>query len=71
MDFPGGSVVKNLPAIQEPQKTWGWSLGGEYPLKTHSRGLACEIPCTEVSGRLQFIGLQRGGHDWNDLTHTT
>ena len=37
LGFPGGSAVKNLPAIQE---TWVWSLGGEDPLEegiaTHS-----------------------------------
>ena len=27
--FPGGSVVKNLPAIQETQETWVRSLGME------------------------------------------
>ena len=29
----GGSVVKNLLAIQEMQKTWVWSLGWEDPLE--------------------------------------
>ena len=37
LGFPGGSEVKNLPAIQE---TRVWSLGGEDPLEegmaTHS-----------------------------------
>ena len=37
LDFPGGSVVKNLPAVQE---TWVLSLGWEDPLEegmaTHS-----------------------------------
>jgi len=28
MGFPGSSVVKNLPAMQE---TWVWSLGQEDP----------------------------------------
>ena len=28
--------------------------------------LAWRIPWTEEPGRLQFIGLQRVGHDWND-----
>ena len=41
MDFPGGSMVKNLPAMQE---TWVQSLGQEDTLKkemaTHSRILA-------------------------------
>ena len=30
MGFPCGSVVKNLPAMQE---TWVWSLGWEDPLE--------------------------------------
>ena len=41
MGFPGGSVVKNLPAMQEMQV---WSLGWEEPLEkgmaTHSSILA-------------------------------
>ena len=28
-DFPGGSAVKNTPAVQETQKTQGRSLGWE------------------------------------------
>ena len=31
--FPGGSVVKNLPALQEPQGQWVPSLGREDPLE--------------------------------------
>ena len=30
---PGGSAVKNLPAVQVTQKTWVWSLGQEDPLE--------------------------------------
>ena len=37
-------VVKNLPALQEPQESWVGSLGGEDPLEegmaTHSSILA-------------------------------
>ena len=33
MGFPCGQVVKNLPAIQELQKTWVCSLGWEDPLE--------------------------------------
>ena len=43
--FPGGSVAKNLPAMQEMLI---WSLGLEDPLEkdvtTHSSILAWEIP---------------------------
>ena len=46
--FPGGSVVKNLPATQE---TLAQSLGREGPLEkemaTHSNILVWEIPRTE------------------------
>ena len=56
--------VKNLPAVQE---TWVQSLGGEDPLEkgmaTHSSILAWRIPWTEEPGGLQFMGLQRVGHD--------
>ena len=33
MGFPGSSVVKNLPAVQEPQETRVQSLGQEDPLE--------------------------------------
>ena len=51
--------VKNLPAKQEMQETWVWSLGQEDPLEkemaTHSSMLAWRIPWTEEPGRLQSI----------------
>ena len=65
--FPRSSVVKNPPAMQEPQETQVQSLGQEDPLErgmaTRSRILAWKIPWTEESGGLQFIGLQRVGHN--------
>ena len=66
--FPGGSVVKNLPAQQEAQKTWVRSLKQENLLKeemaTHSIIVAWEIPWTEEPGGLQFMRPQRVRHDW-------
>ena len=63
--FPGGSVVKNLPAMWE---TWVQSLGREDPLEkemaTHSSILAWRISWTEEPGRLQSTGSQRVGHDF-------
>ena len=63
-DFPGGSVVKNLPIMQE---MWVWPLGQEDPLKEEmadfSSILAWRIPWTEEPGRLQSIGPQRVGHN--------
>ena len=47
MGFPGGSEVKNLPAMREPQETQFGSLGWEGPLEegmaTHSSFLAWRI----------------------------
>ena len=63
----GGSVVKNPPAMQEPQETGICSLNRENPLEeemaTHSKSLAWRIPWTEEPGGLQSIGLQRVRHD--------
>ena len=68
--FPGGSPVKNLPASQEMQETWVWSLGQEEALEegmvTHSSILAWRIPWTEEPSRLQSSGLQRVGHNWSN-----
>ena len=59
MSYPGGSVVKNLPAMQE---TPIWSLEWEDPLEkemaTLSSVLAWEMPWTEEPSRLQFMGSQ-------------
>ena len=64
-------MVKNLPTMQE---TRVWSLGQEDPLEkgmaTHPSILAWRIWWTEEPGRLQSIGLQRAGHDWETNTFT-
>ena len=59
--FPGSSVVKNQPAMQE---TRVWSLGQEDLLEkemaTHSSILAWKILWTEEpGGGLQFVGSQK------------
>ena len=62
--FPGGSVVKNLPAKQETQVQ---SLGQEDPLEKEvapSSGiLAGEIPWREEPGGLESVRSQRIRHD--------
>ena len=59
MGFPGGSVVKNLPAMQ----MWVWSLGQEGPMEkemaAYTSALAWESPWTEEPSGLQFMGLQK------------
>ena len=71
LGFPGGSAVKNPPAMQEIRVQ---SLGREDPLEkemaTHSSILAWEIPWTEEPGGLQSMVLQRAGHDRVTNTHT-
>ena len=65
--FPGGSVVKSLPAKQELQETQVPSLGQGDPLEegmaTHFSILAWRIPWTEEPGGPQFMGPQRVRHD--------
>ena len=61
-------MVKNPPAIQEPQETGVQSLVQEDPLEegtaTHSSILAWRrIPWREESGRLQSMGSQTVGHN--------
>ena len=57
-------TVKTLPTVQETQVL---SLGQDDPLEeglaTHSSILAWGTPWTEETGGLQFMGLQRVGHD--------
>jgi len=64
-DFPGGSVVKNLPAMQ---KTWVVSLSQEDPLEkkmmTLSSILAWEIPRTEEP----CAGYRPRGREGSDFT---
>ena len=72
--FPGGSVVKNPPAMQESQETKVWSLGQEDPLEegtaTHFSIHAWRIPWTEEPGGLQSMGSRRVRYNWSDLAHT-
>jgi len=54
-----GSVVKNTPTKQEMQvQSLGWEDPLEKKMATHSSILAWEIPWTEESGGLQFMGSQ-------------
>ena len=64
LDFPVGSVVKNLPTMWETQV---WFLGWEDPLEeevaTHSTILAWRIAWTE-----ELSKLQPRGHKESDTT---
>ena len=67
-DFPGGSVVKHLPVMQETQEIRARSLGWEDPLEkemaTHSSILAWRISWSEEPGGLQYMGSQRVRCSW-------
>ena len=56
--------VRNLPAMLDTQVCYvGWEDPLEKEMATYSSILAWEIPWTEKPGRLQSMGLRRGGHD--------
>ena len=67
MGFPGGAVVKNLPADAGDAIDMGSIPGsGGSPEKEMTpccNILASEIPWTEEPGRLQSRVSQRVGHD--------
>ena len=76
MDFPGGPVVKNLPASARDAGDLAGSLGRgdtlEEKMAPHSRILACKIIWTEEPGGLQITGLPRVRPDLaTERTHCT
>ena len=60
-------MVKNPPVnvgdLREMGSIPGSGRSLEEGMATHSSILAWRIPWTEEPGRLQFMGLQRIGHD--------
>ena len=51
--FPGVSVVKNPPAMQETQVQYlGWEDSMEEEIATHSSILVGKVPWAEKPGRL-------------------
>ena len=72
MGFPGGSVVKNLAAMQETQvPSLGWEDPQKKEMVTHSNTVAWRIPWSEEPGGLQSMGSQRVGHDKATNTFTS
>ena len=60
LGFPGGSVVKNLPA----------NAGDVGLILGLGSILVWEIPQTEEPGRLESMGSQKIGHDLETRTTT-
>ena len=73
--FPGGSVVKNLPTMQEMQLTQVWSLGWEDPMQEGRQPTPVLLPgeshglIYSVSWQATVHGSQRVGHDWSNWAH--
>ena len=61
--FPGGSVVKNPPAVQETGSNPESVRSPEKEMAPHSSTLAWESPRTEEPGGLQSMGSKRVEHD--------
>ena len=62
--FPGGSVVKNMPAnAGDAGSIPGWEDPLEEGMASHSSSLAWRIPWTEKPAGLQFTESQRVRHD--------
>ena len=63
-------MVKSLPAVEEPVKTWVQSLGSENALEeemaTHSRTLAWRIPKDRAVWWATVHGVTKG---WTRLSH--
>ena len=60
LSLPGGSAVKNLPAIQETEvRALSWEDPLEKEIATHSNTFAWEISWTWKPGELQSIGSQK------------
>ena len=58
--LPGGSVAKNLPAMQETRvRPLGQEGPPEKEMATHSSILAWELPWTEEPGGRLSVGSQK------------
>ena len=64
MSFPGGSVVKNMPTMQEAGiQSLGWEDPLEKEMATHSSILAWRIPWTEEPRGLESTRSQGVGQN--------
>ena len=65
--FPGGSAVKNLPAMQEMQETWVRLLSQENPLKV-GKAIHSSILAWRTHGQRSLMGYSPWGHKASDTT---
>ena len=66
-DFPGGSAVKNPPAIQEIQETGFRSLGREDPRRRKWQSTVVFLP-GKSHGQRSLAGHRPWGHKESDMT---
>ena len=66
-DLPGGSEVKNLPAMQELQEMRVPSLGEEDPLEEEMQPIPVFLP-GEFHGQRSLMGYTPWGHKESDTT---
>ena len=69
-DVPGGSVIKNLSAMQEPQEKWVRFLGQEDPLEEGMATHPVFLP-GESHGQKSLVGYSPWGHKESDMTKVT
>ena len=83
MSFPGGPVVENSPAMQEPQEMWVPSLGREDFLEEEMATHSSILP-KKSHGQRSLVGYSPRGRKesdsterahvpsvWNTQTHVT
>ena len=69
-DFPGGSVVKNLPEIQEQQEAWFILWVGKIPWRRAWQPILVFLP-GESHGQRSLAGYSPCGHKESDTTEVT
>ena len=70
MRFPGGSAVKDPPAVQELQESRVRSLGREAPLEEARQPTPAFSP-GESHGQRGLVGYSLWGHKESDMTEVT
>ena len=71
MGFPGGSTVKNLPAIQEPKEIQVQSLGREDPLEEGTATHSSILPGESHGQRNPIVGYSPWVHRELVITEVT
>ena len=70
LDFPGGSIVKNPPAMQKTQETRLQSLGQEDPLEGGTELTPVLLP-EESHGQRILVAYSLQGRKESDTTEVT